>query len=102
MRPTAAHLRGDGYDSASLPGGIVELEQLAHTTNIPGQEGKYGLWALAAYQAVQATVPPLLPLLHHDDVRLRRAVAHLVAWFPRWARAALPRLRTPLAAEPDP
>ena len=93
-----------GYDQASLPAGIIEgsLDELARTTNTPGDEQHYGPWALAAYQAVEATVPSLLPLLDHDDVRLRRAVAHLVAWFPRWAPASLPRLRARLAAEPDP
>jgi hypothetical protein len=93
-----------GYDQASLPAGIVEgsLEELARTTNTPGDEQTYGPWALAAYQAVQAAVPSLLPLLDHDDVRLRRAVAHLLAWFPRWAPASLPRLRARLAAEADP
>jgi hypothetical protein len=93
-----------GYDKESLPAGIVDgtLDELARTTNTPGDEQHYGPWALAAYRAVQATVPSLLPLLDHDDVRLRRAVAHLVAWFPRWAPASLPRLRARLAAEPDP
>jgi HEAT repeat protein len=89
-----------GYDDASLPGGIVEvtLDQLARTT-APEQE--YAAWALAAYQAVQAAVPPLLPLLDDDDLRLRRATAHLLAWFPRWASSSLPLLRARLAAEPD-
>jgi hypothetical protein len=41
------------------------------------------LGAGAAYQAVQATVPSLLALLNEDDVRLRRAVARLLAWSPR-------------------
>jgi hypothetical protein len=93
-----------GYDQESLPAGILQgsLDELARTTNTPGDEQKYGPWALAAYQAVQAAVPPLLPLLEEDDVRLRRAVAHLVAWFPRWAPRSLPRLRVRLAAEPDP
>jgi hypothetical protein len=93
-----------GYDSASLPAGIVEgsLDELARTTNTEGEEREYGRWALAAYQAVQAIVPSLLPLLDHDEVRLRRAVAHLLAWFPRWAQMSLPRLRGRLAAEPDP
>ncbi len=89
-----------GYDAASLPGGIVEvtLDQLARTT---APEEEYAAWALAAYQAVQAAVPSLLPLLDDDDVRLRRATAHLVAWFPRWASSSLPRLRARLAAEPE-
>lgn len=93
-----------GYDEASLPAGIVKgsLDELARTTNTPGEEREYGRWALAAYQAVQAAVPPLLGLLDHDDAQLRRAVAHLLAWFPRWAPASLPRLRGRLAAEPDP
>jgi hypothetical protein len=93
-----------GYDAASLPAGIVDgtLDELARTTNTPGDEQAYGPWALAAYQAVQAVVPSLLPLLDHDDPPLRCAVAHLVAWFPRWALASLPRLRGRLAAEPDP
>jgi hypothetical protein len=77
-----------GYDAASLPDGIVEvtLDQLARTTNTPtdpgGEYWEHAAWALAAYQAVQAAVPSLLPLLDNDDVRLRRAVAHLLAWFP--------------------
>ena len=93
-----------GYDAASLPAGIVEgtLDELARTTNTEGDEREYGPWALAAYQAVQAIAPSLLPLLDDDDARLRRAVAHLLAWFPRWARMSLPRLRARLAAEPDP
>jgi hypothetical protein len=91
-----------GYDEASLPGGIVELSQLDRTTSMPGKEHTFGPWARAAYQAVQAAVPSLLGLLDHGDVWLRRAVAHLVAWFPRWALVLLPRLRGRLAAEPDP
>ncbi|HEX8862534.1 MAG TPA: HEAT repeat domain-containing protein [Actinomycetes bacterium] len=97
-----------GYDTASLPDGIVEatLDQLARTTLTPNPERDdpgtdYPGWALAAYQAVQAAVPSLLGLLDHDDVRLRRATAHLLAWFPHWAPASLPLLRARLGAEPD-
>jgi hypothetical protein len=46
-------------------------------------------------------VPSLLPLLDDDEVRLRRATAHLLAWFPRWASRSLPLLRARLAAESD-
>jgi hypothetical protein len=49
-----------GYDHASLPNGIT-LDQLRHTTNMHGGEHTYGAWALAAYQAVQAALPALLP-----------------------------------------
>jgi hypothetical protein len=98
-----------GRDAASLPEGIVEVtvDQLARTTLTPDPETDdpgtdYPGWALAAYQAVQAAVPSLLALLDDDDLRLRRATAHLLAWFPRWASSSLPRLRTRLAAEPDP
>jgi hypothetical protein len=89
-----------GYDAASLPEGTAEvsLDQLARTT-VPEQE--YVVWALDAYRAVQAAVPSLLGLLD-DDVRLRRATAHLLAWFPRWISSSLPVLRPHLAAEPDP
>jgi HEAT repeats len=92
-----------GDDAASLPGGIVEvtLDQLARTTHPSDPEQEYAAWALAAYQAVQAAVPSLLGLLDDDDVRLRRATAHLLAWFPRWASSSLPLLRARLAAEPD-
>jgi HEAT repeat protein len=85
-----------GYDHASLPDGIVTLDQLRHTTNMRGGEHKYGPWALAAYQAVQAALPALLPLLDEDDDRLRRETAHLLAWFPSFASASLPRLRARL------
>jgi hypothetical protein len=89
-----------GDDAASLPEGIVEvtLDQLARTT-APEQED--AVWALTAYRAVQAAVPSLLPLLDDDEVRLRRATAHLLAWFPRWASRSLPLLRARLAAESD-
>jgi hypothetical protein len=46
-------------------------------------------------------VPSLLPLLDDDDLRLRRAIAHLLAWFPRWAPSSLRLLRARLAAEPN-
>jgi hypothetical protein len=98
-----------GCDAASLPEGIVEatVDQLARTTLTPDPETDapgtdYPGWALAAYQAVQAAVPSLLGLLEDEDVRLRRATAHLLAWFPRWASNSLPLLRAQLAAEPDP
>jgi len=97
-----------GYDATSLPDGIVEatLDQLARTTLTPDPEiddpaTDYPGWALAAYQAVQAAVPSLLGLLDDHDVRLRRATAHLLAWFPHWAPASLPLLRARLGAEPD-
>lgn len=93
-----------GYDTYSLPAGIVEgsFEELARTTNTTGDEERYGRWALDAYQAVEAAVPALAALLEEDDTWLRRATAHLVAWFPRWAPRSLPLLRERLAAEPDP
>jgi HEAT repeats len=98
-----------GYDAASLPDGIVEVssDQLARTTLAPDPETDdpgtdYPGWALAAYQAVQAAVPSLLGVLDDDDVRLRRATVHLLAWFPRWAPDSLPLLRARLGAEPDP
>ena len=60
------------------------MDQLARTTSTPDPGTDYPAWALAAYQAVQAAVPSLLGLLDDDDVRLRRAAAYLLAWFPRW------------------
>jgi hypothetical protein len=45
-----------------------------------GPSPEYAAWALAAYQAVQAAPPALLPLLDEDDDRLRRETAHLLAW----------------------
>ena len=90
-----------GYDHASLPDGMVTLDQLRHTTNMRGREHKYGPWALAAYQAVQAALPALLPLLDEDDNRLRRETAHLLAWFPSFAPASLPRLRARLCLEAE-
>ncbi len=79
----------------------AQTGSLAWPWDTPGNAQQYGPWALAAYQAVQTVVPSLLALLD-DDVRLRRAVAHLVAWFPRWASRSLPRLRARLVVEPDP
>ena len=90
-----------GYDNASLPDGILTLDQLRHTTNTPGDEHMYGPWALAAYQAVQAALPALLPLLDEADDRLRRETAHLLAWFPSFAPASLPRLRARLDLETE-
>jgi HEAT repeats len=90
-----------GLDEASLPDGIVTLDQLRHTTTTPGREHKYGPWALAAYQAVQAALPVLLPLLEEADDRLRRETAHLLAWFPSFAPASLPRLRARLDLETE-
>ncbi len=93
-----------GLDEASLPDGIVTLDQLRHTTTTtttPGHEHKYGPWALAAYQAVQAALPALLPLLEEADDRLRRETAHLLAWFPSFAPVSLPRLRARLDLETE-
>jgi hypothetical protein len=90
-----------GLDEASLPDGIVTLDQLRHTTTTPGHEHKYGPWALAAYKAVQAALPALLPLLEAADDRLRRETAHLLAWFPSFAPASLPRLRARLDLETE-
>jgi hypothetical protein len=91
-----------GLDETSLPDGIVTPDQLRHTTNWP-DEPEFGDWALAAYQAVQDALPVLLPLLEEADDRLRRETAHLLAWFPSFAPASLPRLRgrLPLEAERD-
>ena len=93
-----------GSDTYSLPAGIIEgsFEELARTTNTTGDEERYGRWALDAYRAVEAAVPALAALLEEDDTQLRRAAAHLVAWFPRWAPMSVPLLRERLAAEPDP
>jgi hypothetical protein len=90
-----------GVDEASLPDGIVTLDQLRHTTSTPGDEHTYGPWALAAYQAVQAALPALLPLLEEADDRLRRETAHLLAWFPSFAPVSLPRLRARLDLETE-
>jgi hypothetical protein len=90
-----------GDDQASLPDGIVTLDQLRQTTNTPGNEHEYGPWALAAYQAVHAAVPALLPLLDEADDRLRRETAHLLAWFPSFAPVSLPRLRARLGLEAE-
>jgi hypothetical protein len=90
-----------GYDRASLPDGILTLDQLRRTTSTR-EEHKYGPWAVAAYQAVQAALPALLPLLDdEDDERLRRHTAHLLAWFPPFAPASLPRLRARVHPEPS-
>jgi hypothetical protein len=89
-----------GYDEASLPDGIVTVDQLRHTTTTPGHQHEFGPWAVAAYQAVQAALPALLPLLDEDDDRLRRDTAHLLAWFPSFAPASLPRLRRRVHYEP--
>lgn len=90
-----------GNEAAVLPDGMVTLDRLRHTTN--WHEPEYAAWALAAYQAVQAALPALLPLLDEDEDRLRRETAHLLAWFPSFAPASLPRLRArlPLEAERD-
>ena len=90
-----------GYDKASLPDGITSLDQLRHTTTTPGCEHEFGPWAVAAYQAVQAALPALLPLLDDEDDRLRRETAHLLAWFPSFAPASLPRLRARVHREPS-
>jgi HEAT repeat protein len=90
-----------GYDEASLPDGITSLDQLRHTTTTPGCEHEFGPWAVAAYQAVQAALPALLPLLDDEDDRLRRETAHLLAWFPPFAPASLPRLRARLQLEAE-
>jgi hypothetical protein len=90
-----------GLDEASLPDGILTLDQLSHTTTTPGREHEYGPWALAAYQAVQAALPALLPLLEEADDRLRRETAHLLAWFPSFAPASLPRLRARIDREAE-
>jgi hypothetical protein len=89
-----------GYDEASLPDGIVTVDQLRHTTTTPGYQHEFGPWAVAAYQAVQAALPALLPLLDEDDDRLRREAAHLLAWFPSFTPASLPRLRGRVHHEP--
>ena len=68
-----------GYDRASLPDGITTLDQLRHTTSTRGGGQQFGVWALGAYQAVQAALPALLPLLDEGDDRLRRQTAHLLA-----------------------
>jgi hypothetical protein len=88
-----------GDDQASLPDGILTLDQVRYTTNTPGDEQEFGPWALAAYQAVQASLPALLPLLDKDDDRLRREMAYLLAWFPSFARVSLPRVRARLHLE---
>ena len=72
-------------EQAVLPDGMVSLERLGDTTGWP--EPEYAAWALAAYRAVQAALPALLPLLDDDDDRLRRETAHLLAWFPSSAAA---------------
>jgi HEAT repeat protein len=89
-----------GHDQDNLPDGIVTLDQLRHTTSWPDKP-EYGAWAVAAYQAVQAALPVLLPLLEEADDRLRRETAHLLAWFPSFAPASLPRLRAQVHREPS-
>jgi hypothetical protein len=86
-----------GHEEAVLPDGMVSLDQLGDTTSWP--EPEYAAWALAAYQAVQAALPALLPLVDEDDDRLRRETGHLLAWFPSFAPASLPRLRARLPLE---
>jgi HEAT repeat protein len=88
-----------GNEQAVLPDGVVSLDRLRHTTSWP--EPEYAAWALAAYQAVQAALPALLPLLEDDDDRLRRETAHLLAWFPSFAAVSLPRLRARVHREPS-
>jgi HEAT repeat protein len=88
-----------GHEEAVLPDGMVSLDRLGDTTSWP--EPEYAAWALAAYQAVQAALPALLPLLDEDDDRLRRETAHLLAWFPSFAPASLPRLRAQVHREPS-
>lgn len=88
-----------GHEEAVLPDGMVSLDRLRDPTNWP--EPEYAAWALAAYQAVQAALPALLPLLDEDDDRLRRETAHLLAWFPSFAPTSLPRLRARVHREPN-
>jgi hypothetical protein len=58
------------------------------------------LFFTIAYQALQAALPALLPLLDEDDDWLRREAVHLLAWFPSFAPASLPRLRGRVHHEP--
>jgi hypothetical protein len=88
-----------GNEQAVLPDGMVSLDRLRDTTNWP--EPEYAAWALAAYQAVQAALPALLPLVDDDEDRLRRETAHLLAWFPSFAAVSLPRLRARLSLETE-
>ena len=88
-----------GNQQAALPDGIVSLDRLRYTTN--WHEPEYAAWALAAYQAVQATLPALLPLVDDDEDRLRRETAHLLAWFPSFAPVSLPHLRARLPLETE-
>lgn len=94
-----------GTDWPSLPDGIDpgRLGDPAYAPGCgPGRRQDEVPWARAAYQAVAQVVPRLLRLLDDDDPRVRQATAYLAAWFPQHAAASLRRLRTRLAAEPDP
>jgi len=94
-----------GTDWPSLPDGIDpgRLGDPAYAPGCgPGRWQDEVPWARAAYQAVAQVVPRLLGLLDDDDPRVRQATAYLAAWFPQHAAAGLRRLRTRLAAEPDP
>jgi len=48
--------------------------------------------ALLAYDAVRAELPTLARLLYADDIEIRIATAHLLAWFPESAEASIPAL----------
>jgi hypothetical protein len=49
--------------------------------------------AVAAYRAVEAEVPHLLPLLAHPDPWTASAAVWLVSWFPALAERTLPAVR---------
>jgi hypothetical protein len=89
-----------GNEEAVLPDGVVSLDRLGDTTSWP--EPEYAAWALAAYQAVQAALPALLPLLEEDDDRVRRETAHCWPGSRPLRRLACPACaRLPLEAERD-
>ncbi|TDC50052.1 hypothetical protein E1258_26750 [Micromonospora sp. KC207] len=59
----------------------------------PEADGAMDPDAVAAYQAVRAEVPALLPLLAHADLRTAATAAWLVSWFPALAAQTLPAVR---------
>ncbi|GAA4708134.1 hypothetical protein [Phytohabitans rumicis] len=59
----------------------------------PEADGAMYPEAVAAYRAVEAEVPALLPLLAHPDPRTAATAAWLVSWFPALAEQTLPAVR---------
>ncbi|MDX3608931.1 hypothetical protein PV702_21315 [Streptomyces sp. FL06-04B] len=110
-----------GWRAAAAEGGPEELlpwyeEQLAAATGadqraqlqeirdwVAAGNSPDARWsALQSYDAVLAELPDLLALLDDDDTRLRTRIAYLLAWFPEFSTASLPRLLALAAHEKDP